>query len=428
MRLYTVSGNHTTDKNKHSGSGKTYYKNKEKIAKLEEENKRLKELNEKKEELHVEFADKPSEFLFTSTANNQEIYTHLKLHPEDSKFIFKKYKDNQDFIKELCDPENHTLYLEGVANQLKDTYKIQDLNDQLSELNVQISKKITESNNLTKTIKDKEQKENSLELEVDKLTVDKETLSISIRNIYGQEGFQKVTDFLTKMAAFMKNVDEKTPLTSKLTNSLFMERAQVIEFANLYKEAIEIRQFIETKHPSDEELATMKTDTEVMQESISLEYEKAKNSLDAFMSKNPKKQLRKLTAFLSTGNEQLGKATFKGGSEPVAIFPRILYNALSENFSNAFSVAGRLDQQLENVNSLKESETSSTDVIDRISHSDSNDIKGSIEQTGSTDPAEKIVDEPLPFTEHRDNFERLREMNDDLESDQSRKKRKFWGN
>ncbi len=66
------------------------------------------------------------------------------------------------------------------------------------------------------------------------------------------------------------------------------------------------------------------------------------------------------------------------------------------------------------VESLKEPEAIPADTTDMVSHKDSNNIKESIDPTEPT--KKESVTEPLPFTEQRDNFERLKEMNDDLES------------
>ena len=72
-------------------------------------------------------------FLFTNTATNEEIYSYLKENPSASRFIFKKYTANQSFIKELVDPEN-PIYLDGVANNLKEVYQIKEEMENVEKL------------------------------------------------------------------------------------------------------------------------------------------------------------------------------------------------------------------------------------------------------------------------------------------------------
>ena len=81
-----------------------------------------KDNDEGRETLSVHITDMPS-FLFTNTVTNEELYTYLKENPKASLFIFNKYKNNRDFIKELCDPRN-PIYLETVAENLKETLQI----------------------------------------------------------------------------------------------------------------------------------------------------------------------------------------------------------------------------------------------------------------------------------------------------------------
>ena len=72
-------------------------------------------------------------FLFTNTVTNDELYTYLRKNPTASKFIFNKYKNNRDFIKELCDPSN-PIYLEMVAENLKEIFKISEVKEDLESL------------------------------------------------------------------------------------------------------------------------------------------------------------------------------------------------------------------------------------------------------------------------------------------------------
>ncbi len=82
-----------------------------------------------------------------------------------------------------------------------------------------------------------------------------------------------------------------------------------------------------------------------------------------------------------------------------------------------------MSQQLENVNSLKESETTTADIKDE----GTNNISEPSVSTKPIEPTNKepTISDPLPFTEQGGNFERLREMNDDLESTQKKKKKWF---
>ena len=82
-----------------------------------------------KEVLSVEIEKKKDDipaFLFTDTVTNDELYGYLKKKPEASQFIYDKYKGNQNFIKELCNPKN-PIYLGEVAENLKKLYEYQEI-------------------------------------------------------------------------------------------------------------------------------------------------------------------------------------------------------------------------------------------------------------------------------------------------------------
>lgn len=130
-------------------------------------------------------------FLFSKTAKNDGLYRYLKEHPEASEFIYRKYKDNREFLEELCTPGN-PLYLEDVKNHLQDAFTFRDLKAETASLFMQ-------RNNLRAEIASFNEDKASLAPEVDDLDNKIETkkkelgdLERMIGNLFTDRGLKHV--------------------------------------------------------------------------------------------------------------------------------------------------------------------------------------------------------------------------------------------
>ena len=89
------------------------------------------ELKSKSNEILL-ISDTPR-FLFSGEASNEEVYVFLKDHPESSLFLFKQYKANQSFIKNLCDPEN-PIFIPQVSEYMKDLFAVETVQEDITNL------------------------------------------------------------------------------------------------------------------------------------------------------------------------------------------------------------------------------------------------------------------------------------------------------
>ena len=132
--------------------------------------------------------DAPS-FLFTNTATNEELYSYLKENPSASRFIFKKYTANQSFIKELVDPEN-PIYLEEVANNLKEIYQIKEEIENVEILRSERGKLNNELTKLREEIKQVEDEYDVIHDNLEKIKKEDEEYSRQRTNIRIDKGLE----------------------------------------------------------------------------------------------------------------------------------------------------------------------------------------------------------------------------------------------
>lgn len=88
-------------------------------------------------------------FLFNNSVANEELYYYLRKNPMLAVFIFNKYKNNRDFIQELCDPSN-PIYLEIVVENLKEKFQITEVKEDIGALRRDRSSVLGQLNNVKK--------------------------------------------------------------------------------------------------------------------------------------------------------------------------------------------------------------------------------------------------------------------------------------
>ena len=149
----------------------------------------LKDRHDNRDEvLSVVINNAPS-FLFTNTATNEEIYSYLKENPSASRFIFKKYTANQSFLKELVDPEN-PIYLEDVANNLKEIYQIKEEIENVEKLRSERGKLNNELTKLRDEIKQVEDEYDVIHDNLEKIKKENEEYSRQRTNIRTDKGLE----------------------------------------------------------------------------------------------------------------------------------------------------------------------------------------------------------------------------------------------
>ena len=133
-------------------------------------------------------------FLFTNTVTNDELYAYLKKNPTASKFIFNKYKNNRDFIKELCDPSN-PIYLEMVAENLKEIFKISEVKEDIGSLKKEQFDLQQNTNDLKKTLEANTRAYDSLDSRISNGKQELDNIQKQIANLREEESLKRIKSF-----------------------------------------------------------------------------------------------------------------------------------------------------------------------------------------------------------------------------------------
>lgn len=158
------------------------------------------------------FPDKKEdwEIFLRDQISKKEIYTHLRDHPDHSKFMFKKYTDQQNFIRELCDPEN-PIHVPEVFNQLKEKFEIEGVKENLSEMKSRKIKLQNEINKLSSEIDQKSSELFEIENRLDPMKIDMDVLEKQVANIRSDEGLTKILKFIEKVKSVATTIIEGSP-------------------------------------------------------------------------------------------------------------------------------------------------------------------------------------------------------------------------
>lgn len=142
--------------------------------------------------------------------SKKEIYIHLKEHPADSRFMFKKYTDQQNFIRELCDPEN-PIHVPEVLKELSEKFQIENLKEDISEFQTKKIRLQGEVNKLSSEISEKSSELSEIENRLLPMKVDKESLEKEAANIRSDEGIQRLEKFIGKVTTITTSIIQGSP-------------------------------------------------------------------------------------------------------------------------------------------------------------------------------------------------------------------------
>ena len=176
-------------------------------------------------------------FLFTTEAKNEEIYFYLRDHPESAEFLFRKYRSNQDFIKELCDPKN-PIFIEEVSEYMKDILTVETVQEDISMLQSKQSKLQHEIGLLEEELRESkiqnEKELSDLTSEIDNRKSELNTLTSKIQSLASVEGLRLLNEIIVWTDRRIHDFGEQVPI---FDNSRFMP-LKVNDF-DRFKEIIE---------------------------------------------------------------------------------------------------------------------------------------------------------------------------------------------
>ena len=334
---------------------KTYYqKQKQIIDELKEELRQYKEgniINNNNQQVI------PS-FIFDNQATNQQIYNFLKLNPNASKFIYKKYKNNQSFIKELCDKEN-PFYLQDVAENLSDIYKIQEIKEEYEKIKQDIVYDKDELSKLNKEIQNKVDEYDEVEKRLNDIIKQEEIINKEKGNIRSDPGLEKIKSTLNSVLKltdsiltiykekFKDNPTEVNTLGIKINKDTITSIELLNRVTNETMAYIQDNDFLSP--------ANLDETRKKLLEQINNEKESAKNEMDSLMEYNPKKVLLKTIQNVDLVNRKIENATDDGANG--RYLNKITVNFIENMQNESLNYLNRIIDQIENKDRREEKNT-----------------------------------------------------------------------
>ena len=374
--------------------------------------KTIQSYDKRKEEIHelraviqnleTRIAWMDTSFLLEKDGDRKTLYGYLREHPVSARFIYKKYESFRPVLNELCDPEN-PLYLPEVAEQLKDRFRIKDMEEEIRDLKEANTTLLGQKNNLVKEITNLEKQQKELKPKVDSLTVDMETLNTQIKNLNGKEGVESVNRFLADLISFVTKVNESKGVLNSLTDTISLNRDMSLKLMELSKRADELMNFLKSNRLGNIDLECMKSELEKEGERLQREMDSTKMSVQAVEEKNIEKKLVKISESINNGLGVLRR--FEGRTLKDEHIPGI-----SESFVDAQKLTSHLLDQVRTIR-RRERDTEKEDGKKRY-----NDIPSSIPE--SSIPEVRIRNETpsyIPPIRNKDPFDTLKELNDERE-------------
>ena len=165
-------------------------------AKEESENRSYyQELKAQNEEMRRKLSVLENEgFLLEPHVNLQNLYMYLKKNHKAAQFIYEKYSEVRPVLKELCNPRN-PLYIEAVANELRDLITITDAKEDIGSLNRERSNARNQLNDLKKELDNKNKELNSLEAKVPELGKQIDDMHKVFGNLSQEETISRIKSF-----------------------------------------------------------------------------------------------------------------------------------------------------------------------------------------------------------------------------------------
>ena len=266
------------------------------------------ELKAQNEEMRSKLSVLESEgFLLEPHVNVQNLYMYLKKNPKSAQFIYEKYSEVRAVLKELCNPRN-PLYIEAVANELKDLITITDVKEDIESLNRERSNLRNQLNDLKKEASEKNKEVDSLEAQVPELTKSLEDLQRIIANLSTLEAKTKIKEFYESVDKFIEAAFEqqkKQPISESF-NSLRLDINQINLLKMLQKTAKSDMDFIENSDLISEEMLDAKR--KEIKEKMEKEMTEGETAMLAFTEHNPVKTLGKALKGIETAKQQLETA------------------------------------------------------------------------------------------------------------------------
>lgn len=246
-------------------------------------------------------------FLLDNEIDRKKAYGYIKENPSGVRFVYKKYPNLRPILKEICDPEN-PLYLESVAEKLKDLVELYDAKEDLESMQRERSDLRNKLNDLKKEASEKNKELETLESKIPEVTKNLEDVQRVIANLSTEEAKTKIKEFYQSVDKFIEAALEqqkKEPISESF-NSLRLDINQINLLKLIQKNAKSDMDFIENSDLISEEMLDKKRHD--LKEKMEKEMAEGETSMLAFTEHNPVKTLGKALKGIETAKDQLEKA------------------------------------------------------------------------------------------------------------------------
>ncbi len=294
---------------------------------------------------------KVPDFIFDNNDINKELYEYIKSNPKSSRFIYKKYKDNQSFIRELCDPDN-PIYLREVAENLRDIFDYKEMEIDLEKLRKHIYESQIEKDKIDDELREMKNNYDEIEENLKKIKTelsDFERQKSNIRTDVALEKINGVFDSIIKIAQSITSKWNEKIKQNPLESSLRIERDTINALELIAKSTLETKYIFKTEDfLSPDNLD--KYHREQLQK-LELEKENAMNEMNSYMLHNPKKIIIKSLDSLGLVVDKLNKAEDDGAGG--VYLRRFLKGNIEGELTEVSKLLSHLEDQVENVERRK---------------------------------------------------------------------------
>ena len=263
------------------------------------------ELKQQNEEMRSKLSVLESEgFLLEPHVNVQNLYMYLKRNPKSAQFIYEKYSEVRAVLKELCNPRN-PLYIEAVANELKDLITITDVKEDIESLNRERSNLRNQLNDLKKEASEKNRELDTLESQVPELTKQIDDMHKVFGNLSQEETITRIKSFYESVGTFVDSVleSQKRQPISESFNSARLDLNQLNVLRMLQKTGKADLDFILNEDLLSE--ANLDKKRKEIKEKMEKEMAEGETAMLAFSEHNPLKTLNKALKGIDSAKEQL---------------------------------------------------------------------------------------------------------------------------
>ena len=289
-------------------------------------------------------------FLLRKDVDIENLYFYLKKNPKAAKFIYRKFQNARDILKEICDSGN-PLYLEGVADQLKETIEITQVQNDISQLESEKIRLIDERSRIDTELKEQEEKYNHLSTEAEELTKKVDDAQRLIGNLMSQEGRKRIADFYEAVKRFIEVVwkaQNGLPITEAI-NSVRLNWDQITLLKTLQKTVDMDLDYLANKDLLSEEMLDRKR--KEIKEQMDKEQDQALRAMDSFMAHNPVKLIGKSIDSIKFVQKQLDQGDPAEGAG-VFFYLRAI-GTMKANLDVPVRLLSNLQTQIENVERRK---------------------------------------------------------------------------